>query len=201
MTVLTMQRKLPKDLEDRWWFSVVYEATYDEPNVVVRNVQPRDQRYRTKEGKIKRCWECTEFKRISDEAESYARWQLRKYVGTLPHRQFVDFIDHADLSPSRTPTMGTIGAPGLNPGHMPAFAFEYNGESCEQIAYVTPQCDREDAILLLRWLEWQYQLKSDVDGKMPLKWEEAVPKLAELVPETLELTDQLWIKKFVNLWG
>lgn len=172
---------------------MIYSADWHHEDVRLTRVAPPDQRVRVN-GKPVRVWKMTE---CNDEESEHTPFDRhRKWCALLGHAHFVQFVTHCDLVASSTPTMGSIGAPGAGYSHVPAFSFDYNDdrEGGYRNAYVTPACDQEGAVALLRWLEWFS------DGSSP-SWEEALPSLIERIPNDVELTDDLWIKQLRKVFN
>lgn len=188
------QKTLPPELLDKWRWSVIYSADWSPRDLVVEAMWPPDQRVRV-DGKPKRIWQMTENNKseIAFGADNEEPWTHRKWCALLSHSHFVQFLYHTDLAAEDVATMGSIGAPGQGLGCVPAFSFSCRGDSYEQNAYVTPDCDQEGIVLLLRWLRWQVSCPDT-------PWAEAVEALKLSIPDNIEISEDLIRKNLVALW-
>lgn len=135
--------KLSKPL--RLLFSVIY--SFDLPaKVSVRRFLPKGRAWRQTEGD-----EQYDYDYLEGE---WKHGKHRKLVAVLTRKQFENFVNDACLVAEKTPTMGSLGAPGLGLGLSPAVSFRGDDQDAILSAYVTPFPDRDEVTRELTEHDW-----------------------------------------------
>ena len=111
-------------------FSIIYSADVPEYTDVMDHAPPQ----------VHELWNETE-----DGPSEYAYlegdWENgthKKWCAILSREQFDEFVDHCGLFAERTPTGGSLGAPGFGFGWAPAISFNSDDPDAIKSAYVTP---------------------------------------------------------------
>lgn len=137
-------------------FSVIYSVDVPEGVSVRKYAPPR-----------RKAWKCTESSQGEDSEYAYlegkwAKGKHRKYCALLSKTEFFEWMHGSGLHLEDVETMGMIGAPGGDFGHLPAFSFTADAQDAILYAYVCPLPERpppDDPIVKERmWDRWNIVL-------------------------------------------
>ena len=144
-------------------YSVIYEVDVPKGSRLTR-LKPRWNKR----------WQVTE----SGESEVFDGGRHRKYCGIISEAELVDICWKANLTASRVPTMGSIGAPGFGIGWAPAICMEQEwtgyDDDFSTSMYVTPVPGIDDPNA-----EWPDQMFGS-DEEAESVWEQCVEHLVSI---------------------
>lgn len=112
-------------------FSVIYSVDTTEFDDIDSYAPPQ----------VEELWDQTEGDEQCEYTYLEGAWengQHRKWAAVLDREHFDEFVSKLGLYADSTPTMGSIGAPGLGFGVSPAISFSRDDPDAILSAYVTP---------------------------------------------------------------
>ena len=115
-------------------FSVIYSVDVPSDERIMEYNPPPDQRRH-------KLWAMTEDDKQYDYDYLGGRWATgkhRKWCALLDRHEFEEFLHHCNLYAEDVETMGSLGAPGLGYGLVPAISFQGDDYDAFLSAYVTP---------------------------------------------------------------